>query len=66
MTDYEQRKEQRRQEYLSGLGKKMVVCIACNGSGRYDNTGSPKCWVCGGTGKVKEEEVGFSHFRCNV
>lgn len=25
-------------------------CIACNGSGRYDNTGSPKCGACNGTG----------------
>lgn len=28
-------------------------CIACNGSGHYDNTGSPKCSSCGGTGKKK-------------
>jgi hypothetical protein len=28
-------------------------CYACNGIGRYDTTGSPKCGACGGTGKVK-------------
>lgn len=27
-------------------------CIACNGSGYYDNTGSPKCGACNGTGKI--------------
>lgn len=26
-------------------------CIACNGSGRYDVSGSPKCTACNGTGK---------------
>jgi hypothetical protein len=30
------------------------VCSACNGSGYYDNTGSPKCGCCNGTGKVRE------------
>lgn len=27
-----------------------IKCVACNGSGRYDNTGSPKCGACNGTG----------------
>lgn len=26
-------------------------CVACNGSGRYDSNGSPKCGACEGTGK---------------
>ena len=26
-------------------------CTACNGSGHYDSTGSPKCSACNGTGK---------------
>ena len=26
-------------------------CIACNGSGYYDVTGSPKCSSCNGIGK---------------
>lgn len=29
---------------------KQRTCIACNGSGRYDTTGSPKCSSCNGTG----------------
>jgi DnaJ-class molecular chaperone len=36
------------------LGRKLAhpqeKCVACNGSGRYDNTGSPKCSSCNGTG----------------
>lgn len=31
------------------------TCIACNGSGVYDNNGSPPCGACGGTGKVKDK-----------
>lgn len=30
-------------------------CVACNGSGRYDNTGSPLCEACDGTGNAKRE-----------
>lgn len=26
-------------------------CIACNGTGRYDHNGSPKCGACDGTGR---------------
>lgn len=29
---------------------KPKVCVACNGSGYYDNNGSPKCSLCDGTG----------------
>lgn len=32
-----------------------MKCYACNGSGYYDNTGSPKCSSCGGTGKRKKQ-----------
>lgn len=28
-------------------------CLACAGSGHYDDTGSPKCGACNGTGKEK-------------
>lgn len=31
---------------------KGKVCHACNGSGYYDSTGSPKCSACEGTGHV--------------
>lgn len=30
------------------------ICVACNGSGVYDTTGSPKCGSCDGTGKEVE------------
>ena len=32
---------------------KKVRCTACNGSGYYDSTNSPKCGCCNGTGKMK-------------
>lgn len=31
------------------------VCWSCNGSGRYDNSGSPKCSGCNGTGKEQND-----------
>lgn len=31
--------------------EKVLPCLACNGTGHYDNTGSPKCESCNGTGK---------------
>jgi hypothetical protein len=40
-TGYKWRKEQRRKNYELLHGKKMVLCVACNGSGRYDHNGSP-------------------------
>lgn len=51
---YAARKKQRTERYLKNHGRKLVVCTACNGSGRYDNTGSPACGCCGGTGKMKQ------------
>ena len=32
-------------------------CGACNGSGHYDNDGSPPCGCCDGTGKATPPEV---------
>ncbi len=32
-------------------GVKLRACTACNGSGYYDNNGSPKCGGCDGTCK---------------
>ena len=32
------------------LVPKPKVCLACNGSGKYDVSGSPKCASCNGTG----------------
>lgn len=33
------------------------VCYACNGSGRYDHNGSPKCGACNGTGREPTPDV---------
>jgi DnaJ-class molecular chaperone len=52
--DYRVRKEARRQQFAENFGKKSVVCTACNGSGRYDHNGSPRCGQCNGTGKTKD------------
>lgn len=42
-------------------GQVRVKCVACNGSGRYDNTGSPACGSCNGSGK--EGRPGPNAFR---
>jgi RecJ-like exonuclease len=34
-------------------GHKKMPCDACNGSGHYDDNGSPNCGSCEGTGKVR-------------
>lgn len=42
---------QKRAELLTVLlPKQKEKCAACNGSGHYDNHGSPKCECCNGTG----------------
>ena len=38
----------------------MSKCTACNGTGHYDNTGSPKCGACNGTGKSPELKLDYS------
>lgn len=53
--DYHDRKKWRTLQYSLTQGKKLIVCSACSGSGYYDNTGSPKCGCCNGTGKVREK-----------
>lgn len=54
MSDFHNRKQQRKDYYLKYVhGWKEQSCIACNGSGYYDHSGSPKCGSCGGTGKEK-------------
>ena len=54
MSDYQTRKAERRKAFMAKHGKKLVTCTACNGSGRYDHNGAPKCGSCNGTGKVRE------------
>lgn len=36
------------------LQKKIVKCVACNGTGHYDNNRSPICAACNGTGITGE------------
>jgi DnaJ-class molecular chaperone len=50
--DFRSRKEDRTAYYFKNIYKwKQRKCVACNGSGRYDGNGSPKCGGCDGTGK---------------
>ena len=39
--------------YTLVYGHVLEICGACNGSGYYDNTGSPKCGCCEGTRRLK-------------
>lgn len=51
---YAERKAARKdyfEKYVRGW--KLRTCYACNGSGRYDTWGGPKCSGCGGTGKER-------------
>ena len=54
-TGYWERKESRRKKFQKSFGRKLIRCVACNGSGRYDHNGTPDCWSCDGTGKVRED-----------
>lgn len=58
MDDWKKRKEERTKAYWASHGKKLVKCLACNGSGWYDGTNKwgrqPKCGSCKGKGKVRE------------
>ncbi len=48
------RKAERRRHYEQNVfGWKLRTCTACNGSGRYDNNGSPRCGCCNGSGKER-------------
>lgn len=53
-ASYQERKTLRRQAYEQNQGRKMIVCVACGGSGHYDHNGSPLCSSCGGRGKILE------------
>ena len=37
--------------------RESQVCIACNGTGRYDHNGSPPCGSCDGTGFNRNSEM---------
>lgn len=52
--DYWSRKAARREYYERYVrGWKLRPCVACAGSGRYDDLGSPPCAACGGTGQER-------------
>ena len=54
-STYQERKQARKEYYERFVkGRKMIKCSACNGSGYYDNNGSPKCGACEGKGKARE------------
>ena len=54
---FAERKAERKEYFEKYVyKKKLVKCIACNGSGYYDHNGSPKCEGCNGTGKKRERE----------
>ena len=47
-----ERKQKRIEHFEKNVkGWKQRPCTACNGSGYYDDNGSPKCGACNGTGK---------------
>lgn len=49
--DFLERKQKRTKCYLEQVYKqKQQRCSACNGSGHYDVSSSPKCSNCDGTG----------------
>lgn len=51
---FKQRKELRTKNYFQNIhGWKLRNCSACNGSGIYDNNGTPPCAACDGTGKER-------------
>lgn len=54
MGTFHERKEDRKVYYERFIkGWKQRPCTACNGSGRYDGNGSPRCGGCDGTGKER-------------
>lgn len=52
MTFHERKKERTEQYFKYEYGWILEICNACNGSGYYDDKGSPKCSCCSGTGKT--------------
>jgi len=51
-STFKERKAERTAYYnMFVFGWRQRPCAACNGSGYYDNNGSPRCGSCDGTGK---------------
>ena len=60
MTTWHERKKKRKEYFEKNVkGWKLRPCIACNGSGKYDHNGSPKCGACNGTGKERFKANGI-------
>lgn len=56
MATFQERKKERTEYFFRFIyGMKLRTCSACNGTGRYDNTGSPRCGACGGSGRETYE-----------
>ena len=56
MSTFHERKAERTKKFLTQInGFPMVTCVCCNGSGRYDVSGSPDCGACDGKGKVRSK-----------
>jgi hypothetical protein len=54
MITFRERKAERTGYFLRFVfGWKLRVCTACNGSGHYDNDGSPACDECDGSGRAR-------------
>lgn len=57
MSDFHKRKAERTKLFQERQHIRLTTCSACNGSGRYDNTGSPKCGACNGTGREEYKPI---------
>lgn len=44
-------------KFIKQKPKTSKKCVACNGTGYYDHTGSPPCSACNGTEKDLNEKV---------
>jgi DnaJ-class molecular chaperone len=52
--NFKERKTYRKDYYYKYIFCwRLRKCRACNGSGYYDDNGSPKCTVCNGSGKER-------------
>lgn len=53
MTFHERKRKRAIRYWKYVYGWTFEKCVACSGSGYYDNFDSPACSACGGTGKVR-------------
>lgn len=60
MRKWKPNAEQRKAIKQAQEAGKRKKCVACNGSGRYDVAGSPKCGACKGTGFTQPSNDKYS------